>query len=717
MAAAAAAAAMARQEASKLSISELKEKLRAGNVDTSGCFEKTDLINLYVRTVGRTKFEPEVNNRPRARPPPQQPPRASPNQPRRPMYDEYYNSRSSSRLPSFSWQNALMVVFLAMYVYKNYFQAGADSEFGEVEYDGKGSSAYTDGVVMEVGTHDHFKQILQQHKDDTGLPVVVDFFSHSCGPCRMIAPAYKRLAHEMKGEAVFLKIDVNRNYETSRACFISSMPTFQFYLNGKKRGEFSGANSHELQRRSRQLADEAKQIGVYVDKEVTKESLEKFYKDAGDESKAETSGALAEKYSKKTAKLMRMLKKKYGKQPEVTGRAQGEPTATSVDADDIDGGFEGDTMEPRMSGNTASVKGVRFDITAIPQRMLMDEVARRREEREADEETLFSALTILKPVERVIIVGGGPAGLSAAVYASRAGLEPVVIAPSFGGQLLGKGVDVENYPGVVGHDATGRGLVQMMRRQAHRFGTRLVNEAVVGLKRSGRKGNFELILNDTKRSSVFGESVVIATGASSRWLGVKGEFELRGTGVSSCATCDGFLYLGQPVVVVGGGDTAMEDALVLARTSSKVTIVHRRDDFHRASFVLSEKVKKNSKINILWNSVVKEFVSEVQAESGKNVLTKVRIETTSGGDGGTVVAGGVDCKGAFVAIGHDPNTKFLKDLLEMDSNGYLETHGTKTSVEGIFAAGDVADHVYRQAITSAGSGAMAALDVEKYLSA
>ena len=169
--------------------------------------------------------------------------------------------------------------------------------------------------------------------------------------------------------------------------------------------------------------------------------------------------------------------------------------------------------------------------------------------------------------------------------------------------------------------------------------------------------------------------------------------------------------------VLRGLDTAMEDALVLARTSSKVTIVHRRDDFHRASFVLSEKVKKNSKINILWNSVVKEFVSEVQAESGKNVLTKVRIETTSGGDGGTVVAGGVDCKGAFVAIGHDPNTKFLKDLLEMDSNGYLETHGTKTSVEGIFAAGDVADHVYRQAITSAGSGAMAALDVEKYLSA
>merc|ERR1711871_1446225 len=220
----------------------------------------------------------------------------------------YQRSRAGSGLPAFSWQNALMALFFAMYVYKNYFQEGADTDFGEVEYNGQGSTSFLEGQVVEVGTHEHFKQILQKHKDDTGLPVVVDFFSHSCGPCRMIAPAYKRLAHDMKGEAVFLKIDVNRNYETSRACFISSMPTFQFYLNGKKKAEFSGASSHELERISRQIASEAKQKGVYLNKEVTAASLADFYEEV-EPAKVETSADIAQKYAKKTAKLMRMLKK------------------------------------------------------------------------------------------------------------------------------------------------------------------------------------------------------------------------------------------------------------------------------------------------------------------------------------------------------------------------------------------------------------------------
>ena len=686
-----------------MSVVDLKAQLKRENVDISECVEKSDLVNLYVRTVGKSKFEPEVRNRPKTdRPPVRSPPTA----PRRPQYGEYTQSRSSS-LPAFSWQNAFIALFFAMYVYKNYFGEGADMEFGEVEYDGKGSTAFLEGQVMEVGTHAHFKQILQQHKDDTGLPVVVDFFSHSCGPCRMIAPAYKRLAHDMKGEAVFLKIDVNRNYETSRACFISSMPTFQFYLNGKKKAEFSGANGRELERLSRQFASEAKSKGVYLNQEVTAASLANFYKDV-EPAKAETSPEIAQKYSKKTAMLMRMLKKKYEKQPAVSDRRGGgagaSPGVSPHEEDE-------NNVEVRMSGDTVSVDGALFDITAIPDRMLMDEVARRREQREGDDEALFTSVSSFKTVKhKVVIVGGGPAGLSAAVYAARAGLNPVIIAPSFGGQLLGKGVDVENYPGVVGHDATGRGLVQVMRRQAHHFGTRLMDESVISIEKKGE--SFEIILNDTDSTVIGSDSVIVATGASSRWLDVKGEYELRGNGVSSCATCDGFLFRDHHVVVIGGGDTAMEDALVLARTSSKVTVIHRRGTF-RASHVLADRVLKHGTINVLWNTTVEEFEGKV-SDHGKKVLTHVLVKNT-----GTGVSYHIQCAGAFVAIGHDPNTKILKDQgVEMDANGYIKTFdgSTKTSVPGLFAAGDVADRVYRQAITSAGSGAMGALDAERYLS-
>merc|ERR1739847_150216 len=227
----------------------------------------------------------------------------------------------------------------------------------------------------------------------------------------------------------------------------------------------------------------------------------------------------------------------------------------------------------------------------------------------------------------------------------------------------------------------------IMRRQANFFKTRMEPESIIKVKSmKDAAGEFELVLNDTKSTIVKAKSIIIATG------------------VSSCATCDGFLFRDRPVVVIGGGDTAMEDALVLARTSSKVTIIHRRDTF-RASKILAKRVFAHDKIEIKWNTVVKSFDSKVHKESGKTVLTNVRVETV---EDDLKTEESISCEGAFVAIGHDPNTKFLEGHLKMNEAGYLITdhESTQTSVDGVFAAGDVADHIYRQDVTSAGSGAM-----------
>lgn len=316
--------------------------------------------------------------------------------------------------------------------------------------------------------------------------------------------------------------------------------------------------------------------------------------------------------------------------------------------------------------------------------------------------------------ERVVVIGAGPAGLAAAIYASRAGLRPVVVAPPMGGQLQGKGVMVENYPAVQG--VTGPVIVGDMMNQAAEFGTvfeqNMVEEIDVSTRPFTIKTNFTTIKTHT---------IILSTGADSKWLGIEGEQDYRGGGVSSCATCDGFLYRDQEVVVIGGGDTAMEDALVLARTSSKVTVIHRRDSF-RASHTLAQRVLQNDKITVRWNATTVKFEGEtVQApgdEEGTTVdmeqLTKVHIKDVSTGEIGTV-----SCAAAFVAIGHSPNTGIVAGKLNMDKTGYVIPKGdgsTYTSVEGVFAAGDVADSVYRQAITSAGSGAMAALDAERWLS-
>ncbi len=289
--------------------------------------------------------------------------------------------------------------------------------------------------------------------------------------------------------------------------------------------------------------------------------------------------------------------------------------------------------------------------------------------------------------ESVVIVGAGAAGLTAAIYAARANLDPLVVEGREPGGQLTITSDVENFPGFA-DPVAGPDLMAGMRKQAERVGVRFkageVTKADLGKRPFAIEVEGERIESGT---------LIIATGASARWLGLPSEKPLYGKGVSACATCDGFFYKGKEVVVVGGGDTAMEEAIFLTHFCSKVTVIHRRDEL-RASKILQERAKKNGKIEFAWNSVVDEILDVAKGE--KRVI---------------------ECSGVFIAIGHTPNTKAFEGQLEMNEQGYIVTakSSMKTSVEGVFAAGDCQDSVYRQAITAAGTGCMAAIDAERYL--
>mmetsp|Transcript_11593 Transcript_11593/g.29770 ORF Transcript_11593/g.29770 Transcript_11593/m.29770 type:complete len:683 (-) Transcript_11593:194-2242(-) len=567
-------------------------------------------------------------------------------------------------------------------------------------------------TVRNIMTNAEFNKILKHHKEKTGLPVIVDYYSDGCGPCRQIAPLYKQLAKRMKGRAVFTKVDVNWNRETSGQQMIRSMPTFQFWLSGKKKHQFSGGDPNSLQQWAEMLAKEAEKYDV----QVSKEALVDFYKDVAPE-KADDEAKIDEIMAKAGEgggpghyKLVRKLEKKYGKKPETTPAENRKPKKKG-DTDKAEDKPKDKAAGPGLS--TASIEELEKELAA------RREAEAEKKFEEADDETEEDPASKLKFYEggdfpeRVTIIGSGPAGLSAAIYASRAGLRPVVVAPPMGGQLQGKGVMVENYPAVTG--STGPAIVYDMMVQASEFGAVFEQSLVTAVDVSKRP--FTVTTNTT---SIQTHTIILATGADSKWLGVTGEEQYRGGGVSTCATCDGFLYRDQEVVVIGGGDTAMEDALVLARTSSQVTVVHRRDSF-RASHVLAQRVLENDKITVIWNHSVDKFVGENKEVAGSaedtpeviDLLTHVELR-----DVNTGAVRSINCSAAFVAIGHKPNTEFVKDVLEMDDNGYLviKPHSTYTTVDGVFAAGDVADKVYRQAITSAGSGAMAALDAERWLS-
>lgn len=299
---------------------------------------------------------------------------------------------------------------------------------------------------------------------------------------------------------------------------------------------------------------------------------------------------------------------------------------------------------------------------------------------------------------RVLIVGSGPAGYTAAIYAARAELEPIMVAGlESGGQLMIT-TDVENYPGFP-EGVSGPEMMDLIRKQAERFGTQVLAEDAVEIDMQSRPFTVK-----TESRTFTGDSLILATGASARWLGIESETRLVNCGVSACATCDGALYRGKPMAVVGGGDTAMEEALFLTRFATQVTVIHRRDKL-RASKIMQDRALANPKIDFVWNSVVDEVV-------GDEFVTGVRVKDVK-----TEEVREIPIEALFIAIGHDPNTKLLTSQVDLDESGYVLTDAksTRTSVEGVFACGDVMDPTYRQAVTAAGSGCMAAIDAERWL--
>jgi len=303
-------------------------------------------------------------------------------------------------------------------------------------------------------------------------------------------------------------------------------------------------------------------------------------------------------------------------------------------------------------------------------------------------------------MHNVVIIGSGPAGLTAAIYSARANLSPLLIEGWQSGGQLTTTTEVENYPGFA-KGIMGPELMKEMRSQAERFGTEFLTGDVSAV--SFKNQPFTLTIDG--EHTIQAKTVILATGASAIQIGLPNEKRLTGHGVSTCATCDGFFFRGKELIVVGGGDSAMEEATFLTKFATKVSIVHRRDKL-RASKIMQDRAMKNEKISFLWNSVVADIL-------GTDVVTGVQLKNAVTGKVSEVA-----CAGVFVAIGHKPNTALFHGHIEMDEKGYIRTHaGTATSVSGVFAAGDVQDSTYRQAVTAAGTGCMAAIDAERFLEA
>ena len=303
---------------------------------------------------------------------------------------------------------------------------------------------------------------------------------------------------------------------------------------------------------------------------------------------------------------------------------------------------------------------------------------------------------------KVLIIGSGPAGYAAAIYSSRAGLRPLMISGiEPGGQLMIT-TDVENYPGYE-NPIQGPWLMEQMKKQSEAFGTKIINDYVTDVNFS--KFPFEIY---TEKEKYFSYSVIIATGAKAKWLGVPGEDEFKGFGVSACATCDGFFFKNKNVVVVGGGNTAAEETIFLSNICKKVTLIHRRDKL-RAEKILQDRLFDKKNIEVIWNNELKEIIGENE----NKLIKKIIIKNTKNFDENQI-----NLDGLFVAIGHKPATEIFLNKLEIDGDGYILTKAdsTKTNIDGVFAAGDVTDKIYRQAVTAAGMGCMGALEAEKFLS-
>ncbi|MFO7936424.1 MAG: thioredoxin-disulfide reductase [Kiritimatiellia bacterium] len=302
-------------------------------------------------------------------------------------------------------------------------------------------------------------------------------------------------------------------------------------------------------------------------------------------------------------------------------------------------------------------------------------------------------------MEKIVIVGSGPAGMTAAIYAARAELSPVVVTGMTPGGQLTQTSDVENYPGFE-NPVDGTTLVETMKKQAERLGVRILMDEVTACDLSDETKKLSLTVEGEIRT----RALIIATGASARYLGLESEQALMGKGVSACATCDGAFYKNKDVAVIGGGDTACEDALYLSRIAAKVTLIHRRDEF-RASRIMGERVLKSDKIDIMWDSVADEFL-----DVEKDQVTGLKVRNVKTGD-----VTELPVQGVFLAIGHTPNTDIFRKYLDLDDDGYIITENTRTKVAGVFASGDVQDRYYKQAVTAASTGCIAALEADRWL--
>ncbi|MBI5392614.1 thioredoxin-disulfide reductase [Candidatus Woesearchaeota archaeon] len=307
---------------------------------------------------------------------------------------------------------------------------------------------------------------------------------------------------------------------------------------------------------------------------------------------------------------------------------------------------------------------------------------------------------VKQKVHNVIIIGGGPAGLTAALYTARANLSPLVIEGSRAGGQLMLTTEVENFPGFE-KGIMGPELIEIIHKQAERFGAEFISDDVVKVDFSARP--FKIF---SAEKTLLAKAVIVSTGASTKWLGLESEQKLIGKGVSSCATCDAYFFKDKEVVIIGGGDSALEESLFLTKFASKVTIIHRRDEL-RASKIMQDRAKKNSKISFIWDTSVEEIKNVTAGKVSAVVLKNLKTNKTTE----------LKCDGIFVAIGHEPNTKLFRNILTLDQKGYITTEprSTYTNIKGVFACGDVQDHVYKQAITAAGTGCMAAIDAERFL--
>jgi thioredoxin len=414
------------------------------------------------------------------------------------------------------------------------------------------------------------ERLLKKHADETGLPVVADFYSDSCGPCRMMAPIYKKMAAQYVDKAVFVKIDTNAQHDVSSKYQIRSLPTFMTFVSGRvSQTQMGGIGEGGL----RQMVDAAIRAAELDNALLSLEALTKYYERVDPSKSAKEVETVHQKCADMTAKggahkalcagpaanqLVRRLRQKYKQVPETTARftKEDQKAKSSHGGPDPSSSNSQQSTSSRGSSSSSSSSPSQPNLHLATIDQLREELERRLDEErerivesEADDDDEadpdFRRWTKGEFPERLVIVGGGPAGMAAALYGARAGLRPLVVAPSMGGQLLAKGVDVENYPGV--HNSTGPGLISLMRKQAAHYGAVFEDDVVVAINASARP--FQIHTNST--GIIDAHSIIISTGAEANWLGVKGEYEMRGGGVSSCATCDGFLFAGQDVLVVG----------------------------------------------------------------------------------------------------------------------------------------------------------------------